>query len=52
MLHGLLESINSDMDPIFLSNLRHELFKLQGVALYKSSSYHPQSGGRTKVNVF
>ena len=43
-LHGL-SSIVSDRDPLFMSNLQRELFKLQGTTLSTSSSYHPQSDG-------
>lgn len=41
-LHGLLETIVSDKDPIFISKFWQEMFKLQGVELRHSSSYHPQ----------
>lgn len=40
-LHGLPSTITSDRDPIFLSTVWSELFKLQGVALHKSTTYHP-----------
>lgn len=42
-------SITSDKDPVFLSQFWSELFKLQRVALKKSTVYHPQSDGQTKI---
>ncbi|GKV41615.1 hypothetical protein SLEP1_g49122 [Rubroshorea leprosula] len=48
-LHGLPQEIISDKDPIFLSNFWQELFKLQGVELLCSSTYHPQIEGQTEV---
>jgi hypothetical protein len=47
-LHGLHDSIISDRDKIFTSNLWRELFKMLKVSLSMSSSYHPQSDGQTE----
>ena len=48
-LHGLPTSIMSDRDPMFTSRFWEELFRLQGVDLAMSSTYHPQSDGQTEV---
>jgi hypothetical protein len=48
-LHGILSSIVNDRDPTFTSNFWQELFKLSGVRLQMSSSFHPQSDGQTEV---
>ena len=42
-LHGLPTAIVSDRDRIFPSHLWRELFRLSGVELRISSTYHPQS---------
>lgn len=47
-LHGMLASIISDRDPIFLSTYWEVFFDLQGTKLHKSSAYHPQSDGLTE----
>jgi hypothetical protein len=48
-LHGVLQSIVSDRDPIFISSFWRKFFKLQGMELKTSSAYHPQTDGQTKV---
>ena len=48
-LHGVPQSILSDRDPLFVSVLWKELFKLQGTVLKMSSSYHPETDGQIEV---
>jgi len=45
---GMPQTIISDWDRIFTSNLWQALFNLAGTQLSMSSSYHPQSDGQTE----
>lgn len=48
-LHGLPLILISDRDKVFMSNFWSDFFKLQGVELHMSTTYHPQSDGQTEV---
>lgn len=48
-LHRMPVTMTSDRDPVFLSSFWQELFTLQGVHLQRSTAYHPQTDGQTKV---
>jgi hypothetical protein len=48
-LHGSPNIILSDKDPIFIGNVWIELFSCLGTQLAHSSSYHPQSNGKTEI---
>jgi len=40
-LHGMLKSIVSDRDPIFINHFWQKFFKMPGTKLQLSSAYHP-----------
>jgi hypothetical protein len=48
-LHGSPNIIVSDKDPIFTGHFWTELFSCLGTQLAHSSSYHPQSDGKTEI---
>ena len=48
-LHGVPKIIVSDRDPIFTGIFWTELFSCFGTQLAHSSSYHPQSNGKTEI---
>jgi transposase InsO family protein len=48
-LHGLPESIVSDHDLVFTSKFWTELFKLSGVKLQLTLTFHPQSDGQAEA---
>ena len=48
-LQGMPRSIVSDRDPIFISHLWQEFFKLSVSKLNLSSSYHPQTHRQTEI---
>jgi len=48
-LHGLPKNIVSDKDSRFISTFWQELFKLVGTILTPSTSYHPQTDGKTEI---
>jgi hypothetical protein len=47
-LHGLLNSIVTNRDTIFISHFWKELFKLYKVNLHLSTAYHSQTDGQTE----
>ena len=48
-LHGFLTSIVSDRDPVFMSHMWHDLFKMAGVQLCFSMVFHPQTDSQSEI---
>ena len=48
-MHGLPKNIVSDRDNTFISIFWQEPFRLVGIELTPSTSYHPQINGKTKI---
>ena len=48
-LHDFLASIILDRDKFFMSLFWKELFRLQGMTLRRSTTYHPQIDGQSEV---
>ena len=48
-LHGFPTSIMSDRDPVFTSHMWRDLFKLAGVQLHFSTTFHLQMDGQSEV---
>jgi hypothetical protein len=48
-LHGFPTLIVNDRDPVFTDNVWQDLFKLAGVKLQMSTTFHPQTDGQSEV---
>lgn len=47
--HGFPSSIVSDRDPVFTCHVWRDLFKLAGVQLKMSTTFHPQTDGQSEA---
>ena len=47
-VHGLLDSLVSDRDPVFTSHFWRRLLELLGIRANRSSAFHPQTDGQTR----
>ena len=48
-LHGLAKTIVSDRDNHFMGGFWQEFFRLVGMELTSSTSYHPQTNGQIEI---
>jgi hypothetical protein len=48
-LHGIPETIVSDRDPIFTGQVWRDLFKMCGVQLKMSTTFHPETDGQSEA---
>jgi hypothetical protein len=48
-IHDMSHSIFFDHDPTFTNNFWKKMFRLQGIQSHLTTSYHPQTHGKTKV---
>lgn len=48
-LHGVLQSMVSDYDPVFTSTFWRELTRLMGAKLHMMTTFHPQSDGQSEA---
>ena len=48
-LHGFLESIVSDRNPVFTGHVWRDLFRHAGVQLRMSTAFHPQTDGQSEA---